>query len=238
MAVRACILQHAPFEGPGAIARWLRGQQAEVLGVHLYAGQSLPAPYGFDLVVVMGGPMSVHDEGLYPWLAEEKRFIRRAVEAGVRVLGVCLGAQLTANALGAAVYPAPHREIGWFPVTGREVSGCFAFPHQFMTFHWHGETFDLPPGAELLASTEACPHQAFEIGGQVLGLQFHLEVSAEDVALLARACTADLVPGPYVQTVDELMGTPELYAEAHGLMDRVLTYLSYGPGPGALWTSG
>lgn len=226
--MRACILQHVYFEGPGAIADWLYARRADVNHVRLYAGHQLPDPHDVDLVVLMGGPMSVHDEELYPWLVDEKRFVREAIEAGVRVLGVCLGAQMIANALGAGVYRAPYKEIGWFPVMGRQVPDHFAFPERFMAFHWHGETFDLPAGAQLLASTDACPHQAFEIKGQVMGLQFHLEITPEDVGRLAHACWGDLAPGPYVQPSTELMGTPQLYSQARKLMEALLAHLA-GP---------
>jgi len=225
MNMKACIVQHAYFEGPGVIADWLYGRRFEVNHVRLYAGHCLPDPKDADLVVLMGGPMSVHEEELYPWLAAEKAFIREAIAGGARVLGVCLGAQLIAAALGAAVYPAGYKEIGWFPVKGRQVAGHFGFPEEFLAFHWHGETFDLPHGAELLASTDACPHQAFELKGQVLGLQFHLEITPEDVARLAHACWAELVPGPYVQASRELMGAPEHYRRIHSLMRELLTYL-------------
>ncbi len=222
----AYVLQHAPFEGPGTIAPWLVRHRIALRYVRLYEGAPLPELRDTDLLIVMGGPMSVNDENLYPWLVEEKRFIGDALERGVRVLGICLGAQLIASAAGSAVYKAPHREIGWHPARGLESgTDSFAFPGQFTAFHWHGETFDLPAGAVLLASSQACVNQAFQLGRFAMGLQFHLEVTRRDVRGLLRACPDDLVPGPYVQRPEEMMREIGHYGQMRLLMDAVLTYL-------------
>ena len=176
---RAHYLQHVPFEGLGSMAAWLETADYAITGTRLFEGDVLPDARDLDLLIVMGGPMSVKDEAEHSWLVAEKRFVRQTIESGVPVLGVCLGAQLIANAMGAPVYAHTAKEIGWFPVracaTGASMG--FEFPLETTVFHWHGETFDLPTGARLLASSEACRNQAFQLGDHVIGLQFHLETT-------------------------------------------------------------
>ena len=129
-------------------------------------------------LIIMGGPMSVNDP--LPWLREEERCILRALSVGVPVLGICLGAQLLAKCLGARVYPMRRKEIGWHPVRLTEVGLSDPLLRDrapgFLTFHWHGETFDLPAGARHLAASDLCTNQAFAVGSNIYGLQFHPEV--------------------------------------------------------------
>lgn len=217
-----------PFEGPAAIADWARrgGHSLTVTG--LFHGTPLPAHDEFDLLVVMGGPMSVHDEREYPWLKREKRLIDEALRAAKGVLGVCLGAQLLADVLGARVYRSGEKEIGWHPVRAvrnrPDAASPWAatLPDSFLAFHWHGETFDLPSGAVHLAETDVCPHQAFAIGSQVLALQFHLEVTPESVGELATHCAGDLDGGRHVQSGGELLGSPPKFREAESLLFGLL----------------
>src|SRR6185312_16916190 len=134
--------------------------------------------------VIMGAPMSVNDEHLYPWLKEEKILVGNAIESRRAVLGICLGAQMIASAMGAPVYRGREKEIGWFPVRRVAGSGAGAlFPKTFTPLHWHGETFDLPAGAIRLAETDAVPNQAFQVGSAI-GLQFHLEATPESIRQL------------------------------------------------------
>ncbi|MBS1661512.1 MAG: gamma-glutamyl-gamma-aminobutyrate hydrolase family protein [Bacteroidetes bacterium] len=188
-------LQHVVFETPGLIAS-LVASQGGVLEVTLPG--RLPALDSFDVLIVMGGPMSVHDEGVYPWLKEEKRLIGEAIRAGKRVLGICLGAQLIAEVMGGRVYDNPVKEIGFWPVR-------WADGEEEVVFHWHGETFDLPPGAELLASSPGCVNQAFRLGENVLGLQYHPEVTAEIIGGMIENEGHELVDGKYIQKEDDIM---------------------------------
>ena len=190
----------------------------------------LPRPDRLDLVIAMGGPMSVNDELTLPWLRLEKEFVRDAVELGVSVLGVCFGAQLIASAFGARVYRNPQKEIGWFPVEATSgAMNSFSFPENCTVFHWHGETFDLPPGAVRLARSKACENQAFQIGRNVIGLQFHLETTPESVQAILDNCGEELVPGPHIQSESELRGVANVaYANINSLMDDVLSYLLSG----------
>lgn len=225
------ILQHVAFEGPGSIQAWLDQRDARVSRTRYDQSADLPDIDAVDLVIAMGGPMSVNDEAELPWLAEEKRFIRRAIDRGKAVVGICLGAQLIASALGARVYAGPAKEIGWLDVERVETAaaGVFRFPDRLSAFHWHGETFDLPQGATLLASSAGCAHQAFQFGPRVIGLQFHLESTPETVDAILSNCRRELVKGRYVQTEAAIRSAPgSAYRNINTLMAQVLDYVVQG----------
>lgn len=228
--MRLHVLQHVPFEGPGSIGDWARDRGHEVTVTRLWEGDPLPGAGAFDRMVVMGGPMSVHDEAALPWLAEEKRHLRGALERGARVLGICLGAQLVAEALGARVHPARAKEIGWFPVAltpaAAGVPALAGLPARWEVFHWHGETFDLPPGAVRLAGSEACPNQAFAHGANVLALQFHPEATRRSVEALVEHAGHEIVDGPYIQSAPEMLGDEPRFAKARELMRGILDALA------------
>lgn len=196
---------------------------------HFYLGHSLPATAEFDWLIVMGGPMGVYDELEFPWLIEEKVFIRHAIESGKVVLGICLGAQLIADVLGAGVYKNQYREIGWFPIErqieANESALAEVFPETLDVFHWHGDTFDIPPGAKLLASSEACCNQGFVLDGRVLGLQFHLETTAESAAALIQNCGAELDGSKYVQSAGEMLSDASRFLKINAIMDSLLEKL-------------
>lgn len=226
--MRVHVLQHVPFEGLGSIQAWLTRRGAQVTASRFFESDALPAVSSCDLVIALGGPMSVNDEAKLPWLAREKQFLADAIRSGKRVLGICLGAQLMASALGARVYAAPEKEIGWFPVFGEGSPGpAFRFPECFRAFHWHGETFDLPRGARLLAGSRACRHQAFQVGARAVGLQFHLETTPAAVDALVAHCGHELVPQRFVQTEQQLRAAPSGdYSTLNALMEEVLDYLA------------
>ena len=226
--MRAHYLQHVPFEGLGSIEAWLRGAGYKITCTRFFESASVPDLDDVDCLVVMGGPMSVNDEEDFPWLVQEKDFIRRAIESGKPVLGVCLGAQLIASACGARVYPNRCKEIGWFSVRATGVDGpaCFQFPERFDAFHWNGETFDLPAGAVRLAESAGCENQAFQRGESTIGLQFHPEVTPESVREIIANCRAELESSEYVQTELAMLSAPaEAYRSINRLMDEVLSFL-------------
>ncbi len=227
--MRAHVLQHVAFEGVGSIGTWLDRRGYEVTYTRFFQGDDLPNPKVVDFLVVMGGPMSVHDEALFPWLADEKAFIRECIEQGKRVLGVCLGAQLMAAAMGARVYPNKVKEIGWWPVQGTEVVGdsLFHFPPVFEAFHWHGDAFELPRGAIQLARTEGCENQAFQLGRRAIGLQFHLEVTPAAVREMVANGREELQPAAYVQGEEAILSAPaERYRRLNELMADLLSFLT------------
>jgi GMP synthase-like glutamine amidotransferase len=225
------ILQHVPFEGPGMITDWCRSKSHPVSFTRFYApGFTLPDPASVDLLVVMGGPMGVYDEKDLPWLSTEKTFLAEAMRLDKRILGVCLGAQLLASVAGASVGRAPQKEIGWFEVFPTEAAAGHPWFYALLKdhpvlFHWHGDRFEVPPGASNLAFTEANDNQAFLLGDRILGLQFHGEIRAGDLAPMVKAGSGELQAGKYIQSPSSMLCHPSL-EQAHAFMRGVLTHLA------------
>lgn len=237
--MRIQCLQHVPFEGPAAIADWADARGHVLTTTPLFDGAAVPDPSGFEWLVVMGGPMGVHDEQDHPWLAPEKALVAESIAAGRTVVGICLGAQLIASALGARVYRNPEKEIGWMPVDLTEqgrVSRLFGtLPPRIKVFHWHGDTFDLPAGAVHLARSAACAHQAFSHGNNVLGLQFHLESTPKSVADIVANCAEDITPAQYVQNAERMLSAgPDEYTRIQGALFAILDRLAAPTGYGSL----
>jgi GMP synthase-like glutamine amidotransferase len=222
-------LQHVAFEGLGSIEPWAVARGHALDRTRLFAGEPLPIPADFDWLIVMGGPMGVGDEGRFPWLTAEKRFLRETLAAGKTVLGICLGAQLLAEALGAGVHRNVHREVGWFPVRLGAVAETHpalgGWPAEVEVFHWHGDTFTVPPGAVALAGSAACANQAFAFGERVLALQFHLETTPAAARALIENCSGDLAAGPFVQDAATLLAPAERFDCINALMRRTLEAL-------------
>jgi GMP synthase-like glutamine amidotransferase len=222
-------LQHAEHEGLGCIEPWLLERGHRVRGTRLQRGEDLPAVDDFDWLIVMGGPMNIYEHDRHPWLIREKFLIRDACVKKKQVLGICLGSQLLADVLGGKVSQNDEPEIGWFDVSlndeARQSRLFSDFPDQFAAFHWHGDTFQIPPGATSLMSSAACARQAFSWGeGRVIGLQFHLEVELED----ARRWLETDAPEPrrYVQAAAEILREPARFEQNRRLMRRLLERLA------------
>lgn len=217
-------LQHAAHETLGCIEPWLQRQRWPVSRTRLFAGEALPRVKAFDWLLVLGGPMNIYEYRKYPWLKPEKRFIEQAIVHNRRVLGICLGAQLVADVLGARTRPNQHTEIGFFKVVSTsDSSSCHLLSDiadGLEAFHWHGDTFDIPPGATRHHKSDACVNQSFSWGQRVLGLQFHLEVTATD----ARHWLDLAKPAPqrYVQDARRILARPARFAANHRQMVRLL----------------
>jgi len=215
-------------EGIGKIADWIRDRGHEVTGTHLYRGDALPADDAFDFLVIMGGPMNIYEYRRHPWLPAEKRFIKRAIDSGKIALGICLGAQLIADVLGSKVFQNPTFEIGWFPVrfnaAKQSIPALQNFPDQLTVLHWHGDTFNPPPGAVHLATSEGCQNQAFAVGKRVIGLQFHIEMDAPDVAAFLDDTLPEPLPGQ-IQSAEEMIQgqchLPEIHAALYVMLDAL-----------------
>jgi GMP synthase (glutamine-hydrolysing) len=234
-------LQHIACEPPAAFEDELRSRGLDLVRAELDEGDSLPDWREFAGLIVMGGPMGAYEEDAHPWLVEEKRAIHDAAEAGHPVWGVCLGAQLLAGALGARVYSGDEAEVGLLPVELAEAAYgdpvFSAAPPSFPTLQWHSDTFDLPPGATLLASSLAYRSQAF-VYKRAYGLQFHLEVSpelaAEWGAVPAYAASLEAIKGP--GALERLVGevterADETLPLARELFGRWLELVARVPAP-------
>src|SRR5690606_32557455 len=189
----------------------------------------IPNLAAIDALIILGGPMNVFDETRYSWLAKEKEFIKAAADEGKKLLGICLGAQLLANVLGAAVKPAPNKEIGWFPVLATEESKALPwFYERFVegptVFHWHADKFETPYGAINLASSEANKNQAFAIGDHILALQFHVETTPADIQVLLENARAEVVPGNFVQEEAMLLDDAAPAESSRRLCNDLLTH--------------
>jgi GMP synthase (glutamine-hydrolysing) len=224
-------LTHVPFENAANIQLWADSRGHCLRYSNLYNHESLPNMADFDFLAIMGGLMNIYEHDTYPWLVTEKQFIRRAIDAGKKILGVCLGGQLIADVLGGPVTRNPYPEIGWHTIQLAPQARCLPllrdFPEQLMVFQWHGDTFAIPPGATLLASSEVCANQAFLYGDNVLGLQFHLEYSEQSILAMLANCQSDLVSSPYVQAAKQIRQNLQfaqiVQAYLNTLLDRFTT---------------
>ncbi len=202
--MRIHVFQHVQFETLGMIQDWAEGHNHIVTYTRFFDPDFvIPPLFNYDMLIVLGGSMSVNDTLQHSWLSSEKEHVRKAIDAGKIVLGICLGAQMIASSLGAKVYANKVKEIGWFPLEIED--GALGNPiimginTPFNAFHWHGETFDLPQNALHLMSSAVCHHQAFLFRNRVLGLQFHLEMGKAEIERIIECCGNELVPDIAVQ---------------------------------------
>lgn len=222
--------QHVPFEGLGCLKNWVDQSYNSLTATRFFEDQNLPFVDICDLLIIMGGPMGVHDEHLFPWMKKEKKFIETALNKGKKVLGVCLGAQLLADVLGAKVYKNQEKEIGWFPVqlteTGNTHPFFKGFPESPVVFHWHGDTFDLPNNSTLLASSVVCSNQAFMYKDQAVGLQFHLEMTEAGLNEIVRNCRNELVSASWIQDEKSILLAPYLLSSNKLMLKLIENFIA------------
>ncbi|VAW24412.1 Glutamine amidotransferase, class I [hydrothermal vent metagenome] len=222
--MRVHYLIHIPEETPGGISDWAKQNGHSESYTRLYLNEDLPDVTEPDFLVVMGGSMNIYQEEKYPWLKAEKQFIKRVIEQGKKVLGVCLGAQLVTSALGSKVVKNGEVEIGWFPVfktkEGRDSALLNSISEGQKIMHWHGDTFSIPGGATHLLYSEACENQAFLYGNNVLALQFHLELTTELLRGLVEL--EELPDGRFVQSPEQIVESEELQDEARKSLFKLL----------------
>lgn len=222
--------QHVPFEGLGSIEQWCKENGHLLSATHFYENDSLPDLKKIDWLIIMGGPMGVNDEKEIPWLAKEKQFIQQAIAEEKTIIGICLGAQLLAENLGAKVYQNNQKEIGWFPI---ELTGEAAQQKLFLNlqnpitvFHWHGDTFDIPENAIHIATSKACKNQGFLYQNKMLGLQFHLETTKESLHEMIANGRNELVKEKYIQAENEIQNHQELFEENRKFLFSLLNWLA------------
>lgn len=224
-------LQHVSFEGPAYISDWTR-QNGHALSVTRCDQEPFfPSPDQLDWLIIMGGPMGVYQEKQFAWLPGEKQLIRAAIRAEKTIIGICLGAQLIAEALGAKVYPNSRKEIGWFPVSltaeGRSEPLFESFPDVFPALHWHGDTFDLPSGSKHIMKTDGCQHQAFLYGHNILGLQFHLETTPGTLRDLIAHGSHELVSDTFVQSKQRILTEANSCHQINHYLKKILNRLAH-----------
>ncbi len=230
MSFRIHFFQHVPYEDPGYILVWCKRHDVKIAFTRFYENEPVPDPGAYDCLVVMGGPMGVYDEKEYPWLTAEKEALASAIENNIPVLGICLGAQLLAASLKARVYKNHAKEIGWFDIIftpSEQTRSCFRTRqnHTLKVFHWHGDTFDLPEKAILLATSKACKNQAFIYGNRVIGLQFHFEVTNASLEAMIANGKNELVKGRYIQDAEEILQYKHLIPEVNRVMGEVMDFI-------------
>jgi GMP synthase (glutamine-hydrolysing) len=227
--LRIHYFQHVAYEGIGSIEGWIKTEGHSMTATRFFNGEQLPELNDLDWLIIMGGPMSVNDEKLYPWLAGEKKFIRLAIESGKTVLGICLGSQLVSAALGAKVYKNKEKEIGWFDIElsrAAQTEDLFSdMGSRLKVFHWHGDTFDLPENAIHLASSAGCKNQAYVYKDKVLALQFHLETTQDSLSDMFKGCIEE-EEGKYIQSEKEILKKIDLIDKGKELLFRLLATLA------------
>jgi GMP synthase-like glutamine amidotransferase len=218
--------QHDHFEDLGYIGNWAIKHNSTTSFTRFDVSPHLPQMEGFDWLVVLGGKMGVNDSSEYPWITEEIAFIRQAIEKGKTVIGICLGSQLVASALGAKVYKNKEPEMGFWPVTflpTASIDPVFRnFPKEISAMHMHFDTFTLPEGAINMANSPVTQCQAFRKGNTVFCFQFHFEITPQNAAIFIKETEPELVPGRYTQTPDQMNALATCLAANNAIFEKVL----------------
>jgi GMP synthase (glutamine-hydrolysing) len=222
-------IRHEPFEGLACIEDWINENNHELSCTFTYLQQAFPSECSFDLLIIMGGTASIYESYQESWYLDEKRFLEDCINRNIKILGICLGAQILASILGSKIYPGKAKEIGWFPVEffTSDLPGLNFFPRRIETFHWHGDTFDIPEGAVKLASSEITPNQGFVYKDTLFALQFHPEMTTTSLQKIIKAAGNDLnQKGESIQTAEQILSRRELISENNLLMFKLLDYMA------------
>jgi GMP synthase (glutamine-hydrolysing) len=209
--MRICFILHAAFETPGVIETWAQEKGYTLSTIHAYKGDKLPHSDEFDFLILMGGPQSAREYDCYDYLIQEVELLKEALALDKKILGICLGAQLIGEALGAPTEKSPYKEVGSYPIYfgGDALEDSFFehFGQEQQVMHWHGDMPGLSYNTLLAAYSEGCPHQAVRYQKGVYGLQFHAELTKVDVERMILACPQDLAKGPYIQTAEHMLSS-------------------------------
>ncbi len=223
--------QHVHFEGLGYIGEWADRNGVNMTRTAFFNDFSLPEIEEIDWLIVMGGSMGIDEDKKYPWLVDEKKQIEKAISHDKIVIGICLGAQLIADVLGAKVTKNNEKEIGWYPVNIKKESIFSEVPEKINSFHWHGDTFDIPAGANHIAGSDACLNQGFTYNrDKVIALQFHMEIKKDGIVGLVENCAEELVSGRYIQTPEEILDCDRYLSENNKNMSEILSKILSGNG--------
>ena len=231
--MRLHLLHHDVVDTSGTnISRWAENKGYAIEHTYLCNNEALPAMEAFDWLIVMGGSQHAWEEDIYPWLSAEKKFIIQALEDKKIILGICFGAQLLAETLGAEVFVNPHNEIGWHEVTlTPEGQRSYLFkniPAQFTTFHWHTDHFALPPACTRLAYSEATENQAYISQERpIAGIQFHPEYPLESVKYFVREFGDKIQKGPYAAGKKKILSQTDQIPETYALMAAILDNMDH-----------
>jgi GMP synthase-like glutamine amidotransferase len=220
------VFQHVPFEHPGTIVDWAKEHQHQINYTLFYEKHTLPKPDSFDLLIILGGPMSVNDTENHKWLTKEIEFIQTCIQKKKKIIGICLGSQLLAKSLGAAIHKNNLKEIGFFPLTktfsGSKNKLAQTLPDTWPMYHWHGETFDIPEHCQNLYSSKACKHQMFMHGDHCIGMQFHPEVNHELLKAMLENGEKELNERLYVQNKTAILNHPFDYKKQKEIFFQLL----------------
>jgi GMP synthase-like glutamine amidotransferase len=228
--LRIQCFQHVDFEDLGCIYNWIKKNGNIITFTRFFENYTIPKPEDFDWLIIMGGPMSVYDDDKYSWLAEEKNVIKQAIENNKTVIGICLGSQLIADVLGAEIYINPEKEIGWFDITLTDYEKNNKLFNSdldtFKVFHWHEDTFKLPVDAKHLAYSKVCKNQAFLYKKNVLGLQFHFEVTKLSIKAMLEYGSNELIEGNFIQSESQILRQQKYIQFNNDIMFNILDKLN------------
>ncbi|MCL9809986.1 type 1 glutamine amidotransferase [Flavobacterium luminosum] len=224
--MRIHYIQHVVYEDLGCINDWVNKRKHKISSTKIFENETFPNIETFDLLIILGGPMSVNDNT--KWIKKEKLFIAKAIENNKKVLGICLGSQFIASILGSKVFQNSKKEIGWFPIQITKYeefeNPIEKFNSKITVFHWHGETFNLPKNSFHLAKSEIYQNQAFMYNRNVIALQFHLEVTEKSLEKMITFGKNELINDDFIQSIENMRSFKNNIIECNKRMFLLLEY--------------